>query len=79
MEEGESGANVASADVRPYLERADEPGASLHQSVFTFDSAWPGEAEHKSIQRRREAKRESILAKTGYNLGTTALPAGRQV
>ena len=49
MEEGESGANVASADVRPFPVKADEPG---------------------------EAKRESILAKTGHNLGTTALAVG---
>ena len=49
VEEGESGANVASADVRPFPEKADEPG---------------------------EAKRESILAKTGHNLGTTALAVG---
>ena len=29
VEEGESGANVASADVRPFPEKADEPGEVL--------------------------------------------------
>ncbi|OGX27956.1 MAG: hypothetical protein A2787_07215 [Omnitrophica WOR_2 bacterium RIFCSPHIGHO2_01_FULL_48_9] len=48
MEEGER-RKEASADVRPYLDKADEPG---------------------------EAKSESILAKTGHNLGTTAKAVG---
>ena len=49
VEERESVENIASADVRPYFERADE-------SV--------------------EAERGSNSAKTGHNLGTTALAVG---
>ena len=52
VEERESGENIASADVRPYFERADEPV----------------EAEHGSNS-----------AKTGHNLGTTALAVGLHI
>ena len=32
VEEGESGRSVASADVRPFLEKADEPGEAQRES-----------------------------------------------
>ncbi|OGX27257.1 MAG: hypothetical protein A2787_08730 [Omnitrophica WOR_2 bacterium RIFCSPHIGHO2_01_FULL_48_9] len=55
MEEGERG-KEASADVRPYLNKADEPGEA--------QPACPA------------GRRISHWAKTGHNLGTTALAVG---
>ena len=63
---GEKIGSPATPDSAEKYRKTDEPGASLRQNVFTFDSARPGEAEHKSIQRRREAKDESTLAQTGH-------------
>jgi hypothetical protein len=51
----------------PNFDEADEPGASLRQNAFVFDFAWPGEAEHESIQRRWVVKHVKFLAKTGQN------------
>jgi len=56
--------------------KKDEPGASLRQNVFTFDFARSGEAEHKSIQRRRKAKDESTLAETGHKQVPRVLTRG---
>ena len=69
---------TATADVRPYLEKADEPDASLRQSTLSL--AMPGqesgEAEHESIQRRRKAQRESNWTKTGHTKGPMGLIVG---
>jgi len=65
-EEGKKAGSLATPDSTDQILKTDEPGASLRQMADAFDFAWPGEAEHKSIQRRREAKDESTLAQTGH-------------
>jgi len=76
--EGESGVK-ASADVRPYLDKADEPGEAKDDSPllksFRIELRRNRSSEVKP-DKDLTKETESTLAKTGHKKGTTALAVG---